>query len=599
MLNILKNESIFPEYIKLNLCSEFVEQLDQLITPFKSEVSDAVIYSIIENKTLKSNRRKSYKKSFVDVTDQNRPIKSLLQANVVPLIYSVLKKEYPNCSYDVSIGDQMFDYIKYENGGYFEKHKDFVRYSNDNHRQYTFLIGLGDICNSTSYYSSGNTILWFPINHLTQYDYDELLLAIGSSNGNCNGNCNSSCNCSGSCNGSCNGNCNGGKQNQLLSNNQLVQNICEKYGIGYVYSSDQLKQLFDINSTETQYMPYVMNINEKGKSLIFRSDIIHSGEPYVSNNGSIKELFMFTVNVVGINKCQSIDESIDESIAEPKSNKYSTSNYDIYNECINDECINDVCTNDKCINADKFTNATIDNNKNKNKINEWLNDSQLNIIMFDQFEYWMLDFCRLYKLFPWQIIVSKGTYNLTNFADTYVRYLNLDIDLPTEFMIKQNIEQKTEQNTEQNIEQKTEQKTKQNILTKINDSFKIIYQETKNKLHKRKRREKHIESQVLHSSIDITNIEKQTNICNFSLDHLSTFNDLSKKLQICKYNILNYYYNFSSTLKETGHMSDMVKYKEKVINTWEESSCNDDGDEYDETTYLSCNIDIKFCFCKI
>ena len=44
----------------------------------------------------------------------------------------------------------------------------------------------------------------------------------------------------------------------------------------------------------------------------------------------------------------------------------------------------------------------------------------------------------------------------------------------------------------------------------------------------------------------------------------------------------------------------IVTHIEKINNTWEESGCNDDdGDEYDEITYLNCNIDIKFCFLKM
>ena len=35
MLNVLKNETIWPEYIKLNLCNDFVNSLDNLIKPYK------------------------------------------------------------------------------------------------------------------------------------------------------------------------------------------------------------------------------------------------------------------------------------------------------------------------------------------------------------------------------------------------------------------------------------------------------------------------------------------------------------------------------------------------------------------------------------
>jgi hypothetical protein len=44
--------------------------------------------------------------------------------------------------------------------------------------------------------------------------------------------------------------------------------------------------------------------------------------------------------------------------------------------------------------------------------------------------------------------------------------------------------------------------------------------------------------------------------------------------------------------------NNIITHTEKVNNTWEESTCNDDGDEYEDTTYLNCKIDIKFCFMK-
>ena len=44
--------------------------------------------------------------------------------------------------------------------------------------------------------------------------------------------------------------------------------------------------------------------------------------------------------------------------------------------------------------------------------------------------------------------------------------------------------------------------------------------------------------------------------------------------------------------------SKLIRFEE-ILNTWEESGCNDDGDEYNETTYFTCQIDIKFGFYKI
>ena len=48
MLNIIKNETIFPEYIKLNICLNLVDEINNIILQYKSNVNDAVIYSLIK-----------------------------------------------------------------------------------------------------------------------------------------------------------------------------------------------------------------------------------------------------------------------------------------------------------------------------------------------------------------------------------------------------------------------------------------------------------------------------------------------------------------------------------------------------------------------
>ena len=66
-----------------------------------------------------------------------------------------------------------------------------------------------------------------------------------------------------------------------------------------------------------------------------------------------------------------------------------------------------------------------------------------------------------------------------------------------------------------------------------------------------------------------------------------------KYIRDIKHSITNYVNNF--ILINNG----IITHNEKINNTWEESTCNDDGDEYDDVTYLNCKIDIKFCFIKI
>lgn len=573
MLNVLKNETIWPEYIKLNLCNDFVNSLDNLIKPYKEQVSDAVIYSLVENKNIRSERRLSYKKSFHSVE-----IKTMLQKNVIPLIYSMLKSSYPDNLYDVSIGDQIFDYIKYNNGGYFDKHKDFVRIKSSQSKQYTVLIGLGSEGETYSWSENGNTVLWFPIDHINQYDY-EILSNFAYSEETM-------------------------QSTQLtLSNTNISQNVkdlCQKYGIGYIYSGDKIKTLFQQNQTNEKYMPYVFNINGRGKSLMFRSDIIHSGEPYYNVNRP-KELFSFVINITGINQLtEQVDNQLTNQptnqlffeIAEPK-----TKNILYKAECIEDELPSDSIFEkiDKSIN-NSTNNPADSSNIMCGKFNEWLNDAKSNIIMFDNFEYWMIEWAKINKLVPWQIIVSKGSYNNKNFADTYIRYCNLDEDFVCELV---------DTNTESN----TNTKYNTSILHKITTSFNNIYTKTKEKLNKRGR-ETHIESKIESTNLDVSNIDNLLNI-RFNTDYIMELNKMVSgldQLTNAKYNILNYAENFTQDLiklNQTNQINQLnqtnqtIKYEEKVVNTWEESTCNDDGDEYDETTYLQCNINIKFCFCKL
>jgi hypothetical protein len=66
-------------------------------------------------------------------------------------------------------------------------------------------------------------------------------------------------------------------------------------------------------------------------------------------------------------------------------------------------------------------------------------------------------------------------------------------------------------------------------------------------------------------------------------------------LQLVKQQIDTFVPNYVSNLIKNNQT---IKHQEKVLNRWEESGCNDSGDEYDDETYLHCDIDIKFCFCK-
>ena len=459
MGSIKTNNTIFPDFMKIEICDELIKIINNNVEIYKKNVKEAVIYSIIDNKNIKSSRRVSHKTSF------NSPeLKDIVNKMICPLIYSMLKTSYPNTFYDISIGDQMFDYIKYENGGYFDKHKDFVRINCNTQCQYTMLIGLSD----NKIHHGGNTILWFPVDKTNKEDFNIL------KNGN--------------------------------ERDPIYIETKKKYNIGY--DKSYLQKLFTMNDSTKQYLPFFINSYSKGNTVLFRSDIVHSGEEFYDWY-TAKELFMLTINITGVeNKSIAINSSYDD------------------------------------------------------KINIWLNDMNNKFIVFDEFEFFLLEFASLYKLIPFQIIVSKGKYNDKDFLDIYLKYLNL----------QDNMGIKSCDN---------------NILERINITLLDIYNKTKNKLNK-KYREKHLESNILEEKTEILQIEKLKGI-NFDLSYIN----LIPSMDNIMIDINNYYNNFI-----TNHDNSIIIHTETVNNLWEESSCNDGGDEYEEVAYLQCNIDIKFCFLK-
>ena len=313
--------SIFSPFIKFELCEDLVSVINCIITPYKSSSADANIYSIESKKTVRSERRVSKKSSFDD-----ERLSDIVNRNISPLLYGILKKTNPNVSYNIALGTSRFDYIKYENGGYFDAHKDFVRIDNESQQQYTMLIGLSK--DASNY--SGSTVLWTKVDKTTQSEYDVLL--------------------------------NGPEGDPFFIETTL------KYNLPKNLSS--IKEIFASNKSTLKYIPNRINCMNRGKALIFKSDIIHSGEEYHSWYNP-KELFMCIINIVGVeNNLAERTDSVD-------------------------------------------------------KINNWLKDTQSKIIMFDQFEMSMLEMVLKYKLIPFQIIISSGEYLGKKFLDSYLKFLNL------------------------------------------------------------------------------------------------------------------------------------------------------------------------------
>ena len=407
---------MFPDYLTFELCDELVQKITNQVEGHKANAKEAVIYSLAEKTTMKSERRVSHKSSF-----QSLELRQLLHTFVSPLIYGRLGLGLGldrEVAYDVAIGEQSFDYIKYDTGGYFERHTDFVRISNPFHRQYTFLIGL-----SKGYHYSGNTVLWLPINSQNQDDYTS------------------------------------------VEDGTAKDPIAKKYNFSSV---KEMKALMD-----GPFLPFRINASSKGKALMFKSDLMHSGEEF-QNWYAAKELLMFTINVTGMPGVPKGVSPLDR-----------ISEFDLPQE--------------------------------------------------------------IPGLIPFQIIMANGEYNGKTFADIYLTFFTFLTGIPEQ----------------------------------INTTLLDIYAKTKEKLNKRGR-ETHLASEILQSQSDLSE--------RFHL--LKTDKIPSPRAPDAEalIEINNYVKNYTACNKS------LIVHTEKINNTWEESTCNDDGDEYDEITYLKCNIDIKFCY---
>ena len=151
--------NIFPNYIQLKLNLIFVNEINDLVIPYKNNIKQAEVYSFKDNTIKLSEKRESLKTSF-----KNKLISKILNTRLLNVIkeslYNKINITDSNNLYNIELGDQDFDYIQYKNGGYFDKHRDFIRINNINFQQYTLLIGLSEL----KFYEGGSTILWIPLN---------------------------------------------------------------------------------------------------------------------------------------------------------------------------------------------------------------------------------------------------------------------------------------------------------------------------------------------------------------------------------------------------------------------------------------------------
>lgn len=484
MSGLIKTDNIyklpnsnFPEFIKLKISEELVDRINQIISQFKSNAKDAVIYSLIENKPMMSDQRVSLKTSFRD-----EQLTKLIHNQIVLIIKKLLNDSYPNYKFEVEIGPQLFDYIKYEVDGYFEKHRDWVRINNQNQQQYTLLMGLSQKIN----WDGGHTILWFPVDDSNIEDY-ETIISFKDLDETTNNNFFFS------------------KDPNVIK----LRNIMSKYNIPS-YSNkcmNEIKNFIIEQSNDIKYLPHYFDTLRRGNCLMFKSDIVHSGEKFTAYNKS-KELFGFTINVTCLDSSNQITDDI------------------------------------------------------STKLDTWLGDKTNPIITFDNFESWMIDWVDKNNLVPFQIILNSGKYNDKNFNYNYTKYWNLSNDINND-------------------------SESDDLLNQISKTLLEIYDETKASLHHRGR-ETHLASKVLEQSSQLEQVQS-LNQMKFKFNKNDS--DLSAIKQIINTFVSNYVQNLLTN-------NQKIKHQEKVLNRWEESGCNDSGDEYDDQTYLHCDIDIKFCFSK-
>ena len=431
--------SLFPDFLTFDLCADLVEKIKTGVQPYKNEVKEAVIYSLLDQKTLVSDRRVSKKTSF-----RSEELRRDLQEHLCPFIYTLLNREN---SYNVTLGEGAFDYIKYDNGGYFEKHKDFIRMENPAYQQYTLLIGLTD---KAAHSFGGYTVLWLPVNDANRADYTALQTATDEA-------------------------------------------VLKKYNL-------HGKTVKELLASCPGFLPHRIECYQQGRALLFRSDLLHSGEVYHSSYAA-KELCMVSLGLTGLPRetTACAEGSLDRVLA-------------------------------------------------------WRANPLEHVIEFNAFEPFMLS---LEEVIPFQVIIAQGDYKGKPFSDVYLRYYNFEKDL---YAAEEG-----------------------DLVERLNHVMREIYQRTKEKINDACR-QWHVGEEILEESTQERMVYPGNGM---------RFARVNPGLTSHIF-IENYAKNYTIAPSEGN-----ITHNEKINNTWEESSCNDDGDEYDEVAYLNCKMDVKFCFRKV
>lgn len=386
----------------------------------------------------KSDDKLSYHQNFY-----NEKVIEILQERVLKVLENILNQGKGR--YYITINPKSLTYIKYANNGYFT---DLDKSFKLNKERYTLLIGLTN-CN---YYTGGKIILWFPVDQDTKDDYYIL---------------------------------------KYSDDYNLLYQIFKKRNISHYNKENLFEKLKDIRDSikDTNFIPKYFDLLSKGKSLIFKGDIPHSGEKFLSFE-KIKELLSVDIDI-----------------------------HYFENE---DDTLND-------------------------------------ITLYPRFERWMVPFSNNVDVIPFQIILTKGTYNDQIFTYIFPRYYNFN----NQFIIKNNIS------------------LKENLENTIDDISMTI----KKKLNKRYR-EYHCSCEVLkQSELNIDIPDKLSFNC---------YKGEMKHLQI----IDTYIQNVEEIiLKKIKYEKEYISYHEKVENVWDEVEGK--VNEYSDITYLDCDIYIFYAFLKI
>lgn len=452
-------------------------------------------------------------------------LRQILCVNIIPIIEQKLQSEHKNKIFYVSLGDQKLDYIVYTNGGFFDVHHDFVAIQSEGMCQYTCLIGLSDMSNEEIASCGGLTTVYTPI----------------------------------------------------VNNEEFLE----------ITKSDIKCKLFHKNG-EPIGIPRQYNCFQKGNGLMFKSELYHAGELYTGTT-TIKELLMFTINIVGIEITSDLKntenlqiKTIDNKIyvvpflflkntvfpnmalfcnsnkleIEMNSNEFEALlKFIASGMYTNNEEIDELIQNYSCMHY-LLNECNVPKNHHK-KIHDW-HSSKNRFINFDKFEPFMISFAKEYDLIPFQIILVKSSLNNDYTLKKFVTYFNFDNDI------------------------KNECEFDGNIMFCMIKCLQNIYKSEKKQVEAYMQNvEYEVKSHIFDNKSIDSNLRFEFTKINNLIETKKRIEEYEKQIEFDQNFIFKRAENINGTILE-------------------EDWCNDSTYHYyaNTTLYFSCKIDIKFCFVK-